>query len=85
MSSTTNPPASYDAAPDPHGHAALLLVESLLHGLVARSLLTVQDAIEFLEVARDAQVEMAEAGRSPTSSTELLDALLRSMALDLRP
>ncbi len=39
------------AATDRPGRAALLLVESLIHGLIARSLLSVVEAIEIIETA----------------------------------
>ncbi len=32
---------SVPSMPDAHGHAALLLVESLIHGLLARSIITI--------------------------------------------
>ena len=49
------------AMPDPHGQAALLLVESLIHGLLASSVISIGDAIEIVETADSVQVEFAEA------------------------
>ncbi len=45
--------------PDPHGQAAILLVESLIHALVARSVISMEDAIEVVTVALDAKIEIA--------------------------
>jgi len=38
--------------------AALLLVESLIHGLIARALLTVQEAIDIIDIAADAERQL---------------------------
>ena len=83
MSAPAVPPAFEADGPDPHGQAALLLVESLIHGLIGRRILSVQEAVHLLEVALDAQVAMAEVGRSLAPTTELLEALLRSLEIDL--
>jgi hypothetical protein len=45
--------------PDAHGQAAMLLVESLLHGLIARSVIGVADAIEVVAVAAEVKEEVA--------------------------
>lgn len=37
--------------PDAHGQAEMLLVESLIHGLIARSVISVADAVEIVEIA----------------------------------
>ena len=47
--------------PDPHGQAALLLVESLMHGLLERSVIRVDDAVQIVESAESVQVDVAEA------------------------
>lgn len=73
--------------PEPCAQAALLLVESLMHALVARSVISVADAVEVIDVAfeveRDRQDELggAPAAVSPTNS--LLLAIRESMAIDL--
>ena len=54
--------------PNPHeasGEAALLLVESLIHGLVARSGLSLTEAVEIVQNAVDAQVEISDARGDP--------------------
>ena len=46
--------------PDAHGHAALLLVESLIHGLIERSVISVDDALDLVETANSVQIDAAE-------------------------
>jgi hypothetical protein len=69
--------------PDPHGQAALLLVESLIHGLVGRRVLSLQEAVDVIEVALDAQIGLEDIDRSIAPATDLLQALLRSLEIDL--
>ena len=73
--------------PDPHGQAAMLLVESLIHGLVARSTITTAEAIEIVRVAAEVKEEVAdEMGDSKTTlvrSLTLLDAIRGSLENDL--
>lgn len=65
-----------------HGRAALLLVESLIHGLTSRAVLTVAEAIEIIDVAAEVEdehrVASAEAGLAPVPS------LLSPLATSLR-
>lgn len=72
--------------PDPHGQAALLLVESLIHGLLARSIISIGDAIEIVESADSVQVDMAEeadgAGAPMWQARGLLTAILKSLSYD---
>ena len=72
--------------PDAHGQAALLLVESLLHSLIARSVLSVEQAIEVVEVAADVKGEIAaDQGDSPATlrrSLVMLDAIAASLKFD---
>lgn len=80
-------PADRGAEPDPYGQAALLLVESLIHGLVARSAITLGDAVDIVTVALDVKDEIAaELGDSPETkdkSMELLRAIRASLNNDL--
>lgn len=73
--------------PDAHGQAAMLLVESLIHGLIARSVISVEDAIEIVEVAADVKQEVAgELGDSPATlrkSLGLITAISASLTNDL--
>ena len=57
---SSNTPAAN--GPDAHGQAALLLAESLLHGLVARALISPREAIEIVEIAADVQHEIGQQG-----------------------
>ena len=72
---------------DPHGRAALLLVESLLHTLIERSVLKVEDALDIITVAVDANEELAaDRGEheDPTNQTTVvLLAILHSLSHDV--
>jgi hypothetical protein len=72
---------------DGHGRAALLLVESLIHGLAERSILTVAEAVSIMETALDAQIAITDDAARPTSSMRqagaLLSALVESLRIDL--
>lgn len=74
-------------SPDPNGHAALILVESLIHGLVARDLLTVPDALEIVTAAVNVQAEyIVEPGmdHGPMQRSGVLLALIAdSLKTDL--
>ena len=61
--------------PDPHGQAALLLIESLIHELIARSVINVANAVEIVEVAVEIKVEVA------ADADETLVTMTRSLAL----
>ncbi|MFC3711673.1 hypothetical protein ACFOMD_03770 [Sphingoaurantiacus capsulatus] len=79
--------ASGVSPPDAHGQAALFLVESLIHGLVARSVLSVADALEIVDIASEVKEEIGpELGDTPAElakSLALLAAIERSLAIDL--
>jgi len=70
--------------PDPHGHAALLLVESLIHGLLSRAVMTVEDALEIIEAADDVQVDYAMAADGKGAPMWQAHALLTSIAESLK-
>jgi hypothetical protein len=71
----------------PSGEAALLLVESLLHGLVAREVISVEDAIEFVSIATEVKEDIARDGDHPTDTAvkalSLLEAIRASLEGDL--
>jgi hypothetical protein len=71
---------------DAYGEAALLLVESLIHGLVARSVLGVDEAIALVTVAMDARAEIvAERGEREEAQDRalaLLSGISASLAFD---
>lgn len=73
--------------PDAHGQAALLLVESLIHALIARSVINVEEAIEVVDIAADVKEDIAEAlGEPPATlrqSLKLLQNIAGSLRLDL--
>jgi hypothetical protein len=73
--------------PDAHGQAAILLVESLIHGLIARSLISTEDAIEIVGVAAEVKEEVAyDIGDSPATmhqSLTILQAIQGSLSNDL--
>jgi hypothetical protein len=75
--------------PDAHGHAALLLVESLIHGLIERSIISVGDVMDIIETANSVQVDTAEAAEAAEAADghgapmwrahELLSSIARSL------
>lgn len=69
---------------DPHGHAALLLVESLIHGLCENATLSVGQAVEITERAVDVQSDQAEAADGAGAPLWRSHALLSSIAASLR-
>jgi hypothetical protein len=77
-------PDTQSSTPDAHGHAALLLVESLIHGLISRSIIKASDAFDIVESANDVQVEIAEAADGHGASMWRSHALLTSMAESLK-
>ena len=79
-------PGAVSPRADPHGQAALLLVESLIHGLLARSIIGIGDAIDIVESADSVQVDIAEAadgaGAPMWRSHVLLSAIAMSLMAD---
>lgn len=73
--------------PDAHGQAAMLLIESLIHSLVARSVISVTDAVEIVEVAAEVSRDMGEdLGKTDAMverSIMLLENISKSLRLDL--
>lgn len=69
--------------PDAHGQAAILLVESLLYGLLDRSIISVEEAVEIVDVAGDVKreyaLEMGDSAETMVKSLELLDAIRASI------
>lgn len=80
--------ARLNAGPDAHGQAALLLVESLIHGLIARSALSVEEAVEIIQIATEVKQDVgASWGDSPDTlgkSLHLLNAMSASLMQDVR-
>lgn len=73
--------------PDAHGQAAMLLVESLIHGLIDRAVITVADAIEIVDVAAEVKAAIGtDMGDSPATlaaSMTLLNSIGESLKHDL--
>lgn len=69
-----------------HGKAALLLVESLIHGLIERGTLTVVQAIEIIDAAVEVEDEIGLASGNPREITvpSLLTPIAASLRLELR-
>jgi hypothetical protein len=88
-SDTSNDNAHIDTAhgPDAHGHAAMLLVESLIHGLIARKVIAVADAVEIVDIAVEVKTDIAgDLGDSPANlrkSLGLLQAISASLSRDI--
>ena len=87
MPTNDNVPAPIDlplSARDAHGAAALLLVESLIHGLCEKSLLTARDAVDIVDRAISVQSERAELAGHEAPVMWRSHALLSSIAASLR-
>ncbi len=91
MADTTNdndtyPEAARGPEPDAHGQAAMLLTESLIFGLIERSVISIADAIDIVEAAAEVKVDIAAAiGETPRTmqrSLNLLTAISDSLRLD---
>lgn len=93
MSATANGSGRGEARaspdPDAHGQAALLLVESLLHGLIERTVIDTGGAIDIVETAAEVKLDLAGSGVESRATTErslrLLVAIRDSLRLDLDP
>lgn len=70
--------------PDAHGQAALLLVESLIHGLLEKATLSVHQAVEIAERAVHVQLNQAEEMEGKAASLWQSHALLSSIAASLK-
>ena len=71
-------------APDVHGQAALLLVESLIHGLCENAMLSNDAALEIADRAASVQFEHAEAAEDAEGPMWQSHALLSAIAASLR-
>lgn len=71
---------------DAHGQAALLLVESLLHGLLGRGLLTVEDTIDITTDAADVKEEIilqgTESDETAQHSLQLIARIAATLKID---
>lgn len=73
--------------PDAHGQAAMLLVESLIHSLIAGGVITVAAAVEIVDDATEVKTDIAgDLGDSPANlrkSLGLLKAISVSLSRDI--
>lgn len=76
-----------EGVPDPHGYAALLLVESLIHTLVDSEAMTLASAVDCIDLAADVTSELVvdrpEHSAGLEASHALLTAISSSLAKDL--
>ena len=70
--------------PAPHGHAALLIVESLIHVLIAKNLLTMAEAEEVIDVAADVMVDMKNVDEAPNANLRRCLGLIEQISISLR-
>ncbi len=63
--------------PDAHGQAALLLIESLIHDLVEKRVLTIDDALSVTTAACEVKEEIAASGIESNASAQHSLKLLR--------
>ena len=68
---------------DAHGQAALLLVESLIHGLVERSVVIVAEAVEIIDIASEVAAGTEDASPTMQRSATLLRSMSKSLSYDL--
>ncbi|NGP18900.1 hypothetical protein [Devosia aurantiaca] len=83
-------PTSNDNRPsmaDAHGRAALLMTESLLHSLIAKSIISVAEAVEVVEtvisVEKDAIADVGDSDGTIRKSLALLQKISTSLSHDL--
>ena len=71
---------------DANGQAAVLLVESLIHSLIGRSVISVNDAIDIADTAAAAMAqidgEVADPTRSAPTPMTILAAIAASLGHD---
>lgn len=82
LSSQNSPcPGGQATEIDPHGQAALLLTESLIHQLLACDNLSRSDAAEVMRGAIEAQIEIdLDRGIEPAATSQSLGLLERIQA-----
>jgi hypothetical protein len=75
--------------PDAHGHGALLLVESLIHVLIEKSVISLADGLEIVgtavEVSREIADERGEPDEPDLKATTLLLSISKSLKADATP
>lgn len=66
-----------------HGEAAILLVESLIHGLIARGGLSTAEAIEIIDDAAQVKADIAAENGQPSDKPCHAVTLLRAISVSL--
>jgi hypothetical protein len=82
----TEPPSeTTNAGTCAHGQAALLLVETLMHALVAKGTISREDFIEIVDGAAEVELELAIAHVSPPCdrTVSLLSPMAAAFAKEL--
>lgn len=69
---------------DAHGEAAILLVESLIHGLIAKRVLSVSEAVEIVDVATEVKLEAGIEDGAPTVASQTSINLLQDISASLK-
>lgn len=67
-----------------HGQAAMLLVESLIHGLIEKQLLSVSEAVEIVDVAVEVSIERGDEIGEPPETLRASIKLLQDISASLR-
>lgn len=77
------PPIEGEARYDAAGEAALLLVESLIHELIGKSIISVADAVQTIGAAAEVRLELGddrgESRQTTEQSVSLLEAISHSL------
>ena len=66
-----------------HGEAAILLVESLIHGLIARGGLSTAEAIEIIDDAAQVKADITAENGRPSDEPCYAVTLLRAISISL--
>lgn len=77
-------PEGTPGLPDAQGQAALVLVESLLHGLMEQSVLSLQKAVEIIDSAIEVQTDVADAADGSAEAMWRSHSILSAMAASLK-
>ena len=87
MTYATKPDGSPALVPDAYGQAAMLLIESLIHNLIERAVISAEDAIGIVTTAVEVKREVADSWGDTAEvlakSLTLLDAIRMSLERDL--
>lgn len=70
------------AGTDSHGTAAVLLAESIIHSLIARSVISSNDAQEIVDIAIDVCADIADQDDNPAKYQSAM-AILTNISLSL--